>query len=74
MRVCDTLVGTHVFDTWKCGSISSIFGHPPEEKKKKKKKKRKGTYSTRIVFCFFCGIRSSMVFDVMRSAVLAFAR
>ena len=43
MRVCDTLVGTHVFDTWKCGSLSFIFTHPPEDKKKKKEKK-KGTH------------------------------
>ena len=24
----------YVFDTWKCGSLSFIFTHPPEDKRK----------------------------------------
>ena len=31
----------YVSDTWKCGSLSFIFTHPPEDKKKKKEKRKK---------------------------------
>ena len=34
----------HVSDTWKCGSLSFIFTHPPEDLKKKKRKKKKIKY------------------------------
>ena len=32
-RLCSKAVQieTHVSDTWKCGSLSFIFTHPPED-------------------------------------------
>ena len=39
----------HVSDTWKCGSLSFIFTHPPEDLSKKKKKKKRVERTAKVI-------------------------
>ena len=50
-----------VCDTWKCGSLSFIFTHPPEDLKKKKKKIGKTIVIVNIFMVYYYGTHVACV-------------